>query len=255
MVASRPLLIAFAGWLAGPCGADVIRYSSRAEFESDNTGLLLETFSVPFATAASVDFGAFVAAVDLSLLAHLEGSRLQKQGLGLDAHTVTLTFDQPVYAMAIFIRDFGARTPGTLRIATETGSFDEQVAEVVADQSVNVFFGLRDDDGFTTLRMVNTTGGDSIEYDDVLFTFTRRPCPPDLSGSSNPLSADYGVPDGQADSADFFYFLDQFALGNLAIADVSGSSDPNAPGYGVADGMLDAADFFYFLDLLAAGCS
>ncbi|MBX3365159.1 MAG: hypothetical protein KF866_10365 [Phycisphaeraceae bacterium] len=79
-------------------------------------------------------------------------------------------------------------------------------------------------------------------------------CRGDLSGSSDPNSPDYGVPDGQIDSSDFFYFLDQFAAGNLSVADLSGSTDPNDPGYGVPDGQLDASDFFFYLDLFVAGC-
>ncbi|MCC6283869.1 MAG: hypothetical protein IT439_01000 [Phycisphaerales bacterium] len=79
-------------------------------------------------------------------------------------------------------------------------------------------------------------------------------CPADLSGSADPNDPAYGVPDGAADSSDFFYFLDQFAAGNLAVADLSGSADPNDPAYGVPDGAVDAADFFYFLDIFTVGC-
>jgi hypothetical protein len=79
-------------------------------------------------------------------------------------------------------------------------------------------------------------------------------CPGDLSGSSDPNDAGYGVPDGAVDSADFFYYLDQFVAANAAIADLSGSSDPNDAGYGLPDGLIDAADFFYFLDLFVVGC-
>ncbi|MCC6284740.1 MAG: choice-of-anchor B family protein [Phycisphaerales bacterium] len=79
-------------------------------------------------------------------------------------------------------------------------------------------------------------------------------CAADLSGSSDPNDPAYGVPDGQADSADFFYYLDQFVAQNLAVADLTGSSDPNDPAYGTPDGMIDAADFFYYLDLFVQGC-
>ncbi|MBX3364150.1 MAG: hypothetical protein KF866_05230 [Phycisphaeraceae bacterium] len=79
-------------------------------------------------------------------------------------------------------------------------------------------------------------------------------CVADMSGSSDPNDPAYGVPDGQIDSADFFYFLDQFVAGNLDVADLSGSSDPNDPAYGVPDGQIDSADFFYFLDQFVAGC-
>jgi photosystem II stability/assembly factor-like uncharacterized protein len=79
-------------------------------------------------------------------------------------------------------------------------------------------------------------------------------CGADLTGSSDPNDPSYGVPDGNADIADFFYFLDQFVAGDLAEADLTGSSDPNDPSYGVPDGTLDGADFFYYLDLFVQGC-
>ncbi|MBX3365075.1 MAG: hypothetical protein KF866_09945 [Phycisphaeraceae bacterium] len=79
-------------------------------------------------------------------------------------------------------------------------------------------------------------------------------CRADLTGSSDPNDPAYGLPDGVVDSADFFYFLDQFAAGNVTVADFTGSSDPADPSYGVPDGVLDSADFFFFLDLFVAGC-
>lgn len=79
-------------------------------------------------------------------------------------------------------------------------------------------------------------------------------CPADLTGSSNPTDPSFGTPDGVLDSNDFFFYLDRFAAGDLAIADLTGSSDPNNPGIGVPDGTLDASDFFFYLGLFAAGC-
>lgn len=80
------------------------------------------------------------------------------------------------------------------------------------------------------------------------------PCRADVSGSSDPNDAAYGEPDAAVDAADFFYFLDQFTISNLAAADLTGTSDPNDPAYGVPDGVIDAADFFCFLDLFVQGC-
>ncbi len=79
-------------------------------------------------------------------------------------------------------------------------------------------------------------------------------CQADLSGSADPLDPAYGESDGILDAADFFYFLDQFAAGNLNQADLTASADPLDPGYGNPDGVIDAADFFYFLDLFVEGC-
>ncbi len=82
----------------------------------------------------------------------------------------------------------------------------------------------------------------------------ENPCAADLSGSADPNDPAYGVADGVLDASDFFYYLDQFAAGNLAVADLTTSADPNDPGYGTPDGTLDAADFFYYLDIFVAGC-
>ncbi|MBX3363412.1 MAG: hypothetical protein KF866_01495 [Phycisphaeraceae bacterium] len=79
-------------------------------------------------------------------------------------------------------------------------------------------------------------------------------CQADLTGSSDPNDPSYGVPDGNVDASDFFFYLDAFVSGNLAIADLTGSSDPNDPSYGIPDGQLDASDFFFYLDLFVAGC-
>ncbi len=86
------------------------------------------------------------------------------------------------------------------------------------------------------------------------YEFQPSNCAADLSGSSDPMDVYYGIPDGVLDASDFFFFLDAFAAGNMAIADLTASSDPNAPGYGVPDGVIDASDFFYYLDLFVAGC-
>lgn len=46
----------------------------------------------------------------------------------------------------------------------------------------------------------------------------------------------------------------RFALPLSCEADFSGSSDPNSPLYGVPDGIVDASDFFYYLDRFVEGC-
>lgn len=87
-----------------------------------------------------------------------------------------------------------------------------------------------------------------------IFFGIPQACRADLSGSSDPNDPAYGVPDGVADISDFFYYLDRFVAGDLAVADLSTTSDPNDPGYGVPDGALDIADFFFYLDLFVVGC-
>lgn len=79
-------------------------------------------------------------------------------------------------------------------------------------------------------------------------------CLADVTGSDNPNDPGFGVPDGQADSVDFFFFLDAFARGDLVVADLTGSGSPGDEAYGVPDGVLDGDDFFFFLEKFAEGC-
>ncbi|MCW5754769.1 MAG: hypothetical protein KIT24_08710 [Phycisphaeraceae bacterium] len=109
------------------------------------------------------------------------------------------------------------------------------------------------------LRIAFQGGADALNdvwfLDDISISIAPPPaCPADLSGSADPSDPAYGVPDGNVDAADFFFFLDQFISGNLAVADLTGSADPSDPSYGIPDGNVDAADFFYYLDIFVAGC-
>ncbi|MFG0326567.1 MAG: GC-type dockerin domain-anchored protein [Phycisphaerales bacterium JB037] len=79
-------------------------------------------------------------------------------------------------------------------------------------------------------------------------------CRADLTGSADPNDPTYGTPDGDADGDDFFFYLDAFSTGNLAVCDLTGSADPNDPSFDVPDGDCDGDDFFRYLDLFQAGC-
>ncbi len=114
------------------------------------------------------------------------------------------------------------------------------------------FYGVIESSGISAIVIRHTSGG--LEVDHLQYGGGGAACAADLSGSSDPNDAAYGSPDGVVDSADFFFYLDQFVAMNLGAADLSGSSDPNDPAYGVPDGVIDAADFFFYLDLFVAGC-
>ncbi len=72
-------------------------------------------------------------------------------------------------------------------------------------------------------------------------------CRADVTGSDDPDEPSYGVPDGQIDGSDFFYYLELYAE-RRDDADLSGDQP------GVPDGILDGRDFFFYLDLFATGC-
>lgn len=82
---------------------------------------------------------------------------------------------------------------------------------------------------------------------------TTSNCEADISGSANPSSPGFMVPDGVVDAEDFFTFLRLFADGDPR-ADITGSASPTSPDFLVPDGVIDAEDFFAFLFLFAAGC-
>jgi len=79
-------------------------------------------------------------------------------------------------------------------------------------------------------------------------------CQPDLTSGAIPGQYGYGVHNGILNNDDFFYFLTQFAVGNIAVADLTTGAIPGTPGYGVANGIITNDDFFYYLTLFAAGC-
>ncbi|MCC6285592.1 MAG: CotH kinase family protein [Phycisphaerales bacterium] len=143
---------------------------------------------------------------------------------------------------------FGDQTfPGSIRTQNRSG------------QTCREAFGADD----VSLWVLSATGDDfgsvaSTSGDVGTPGFARRlpcsPCPADFTSASDPNDPGYGVPDGAVDAGDFFYFLDQFVGGNVAVVDLTGASDPNDPAYGVPDGMIDAADFFFYLDLFVQGC-
>jgi hypothetical protein len=79
-------------------------------------------------------------------------------------------------------------------------------------------------------------------------------CRPDLTTTAVPGSPGYGVPNSLVNNDDFFFYLAQFAGGNVAVADLTTTAVPGSPGYGVPNGVLNNDDFFFYLSLFAAGC-
>lgn len=84
---------------------------------------------------------------------------------------------------------------------------------------------------------------DISEEGEAYIIFGRhQPCSADFTGSSDPRDPTYGIPDGDADSDDLFFFLDALANGDLQTCDLD------------SDGICDAEDLFTLLDLFSTGC-
>ncbi len=87
-----------------------------------------------------------------------------------------------------------------------------------------------------------------------IFIDPRTVCVPDLTTNALVGSVGYGIPDGVRNGDDFFYFLAQFAAGNLAVTDMTTGAVSGQPGYGVSNGVLTNDDFLYYLNIYALGC-
>ncbi len=79
-------------------------------------------------------------------------------------------------------------------------------------------------------------------------------CRPDLTTGAIPGQPGYGVPNGVLNNDDFFYYLSQFAAGNIAVADLTTTAIPGSAGYGVPNGIINNDDFFFYLTIFSAGC-
>ncbi|MFG0326696.1 MAG: GC-type dockerin domain-anchored protein [Phycisphaerales bacterium JB037] len=111
------------------------------------------------------------------------------------------------------------------------------------------------------VRCMDVTDGpgggndEAVTQSDIDAIAALVPCRADLTGSSDPNDPTYGTGDGDADGDDFFFYLDAFSTGALAVCDITGSSDPNDPSFDTPDGDCDGDDFFRYLDLFSQGCN
>jgi hypothetical protein len=120
---------------------------------------------------------------------------------------------------------------------------------------------LRDANSTLTLAAIDLYANlaSNVYYDDFSLLHPGGSCPgggcePDLTTGAIPGQPGYGTPNGVLNNDDFFYYLAQFAGGNVAVADLTTGAIPGQPGYGVPNGVINNDDFFYYLGLFAAGC-
>ncbi|MCA9287280.1 MAG: hypothetical protein KDA05_01770 [Phycisphaerales bacterium] len=93
-----------------------------------------------------------------------------------------------------------------------------------------------------------------VAIDNIAVLQGQQLCLADLTTTAIAGSAGYGDPNGVLDNQDFFFYIAEFAAGNLLRCDLTTSAIPGTPGYGVADGVLSNEDFFYYLNQFAQGC-
>jgi hypothetical protein len=105
-------------------------------------------------------------------------------------------------------------------------------------------------------RFIHDSGPYQSISHDLAFSLwaDAQPCPPDLTTGAIQGQPGYGTPNGVLNNDDFFYYLAQFAAGNVAVADMTTGAIQGQPGYGLPNGVINNDDFFYYLALFAAGC-
>ena len=136
------------------------------------------------------------------------------------------------------------------------GSSDIKVAGWIASSgydfvSNQVLGGLPAPDQLGEPRVINFQNIAGTQY---IVVAAAPACRPDLTTGAIPGQPGYGVPNGTLNNDDFFYYLAQFAAGNVAVADLTTGAIPGQPGYGVPNGIVNNDDFFYYLAIFAAGC-
>jgi hypothetical protein len=164
-----------------------------------------------------------------------------------------------------------------IRLAGTASRFGVSLGDWNGPVNINVFSGgvsqgsVNVDATGATSRFVELTGGtfDMVQVSveaagfaggnyvmpDLWFEDAGPPaCAPDLTTGAIQGQPGYGVPNGVLNNDDFFYYLAQFAAGNVAVADLTTGAIQGQPGYGVPNGIINNDDFFYYLGLFAAGC-
>ena len=180
----------------------------------------------------------------------------------------------------------GASAPAVAQVDVTIQDFDFIPATVTIQQGDTVRWTNRDfiehtatsQTGPGTLTPSNVFGSPFLGFDEAYeFTFNdagefhyfcvphgssmqglvivQPACRPDLTTGAVPGQPGYGLPNGALNNDDFFYYLAQFAAGNLAVADLTTGAVPGQPGYGVPNGVLNNDDFFYYLTIFAEGCA
>ncbi|MEZ6234477.1 MAG: GC-type dockerin domain-anchored protein [Phycisphaerales bacterium] len=128
-----------------------------------------------------------------------------------------------------------------------TNAWIEQSVALPASSTVRVRFSGVDSTPDQTVEL----GVDNVRVYEAVCSAT---CQPDLTSGAVAGQPGYGVPNGVVNNDDFFYYLAQFANGNVAVADLTTGAVAGMPGYGVPNGIINNDDFFYYLAIFAAGC-
>ena len=165
--------------------ADVVFFSDRDDFNDATSGLNFWGFNFGFSGPTSLlppPHPGFTMSVIRAQQPFTPGanSRVVSEGSLSVQYTssandtlVTITFNVPINAFAIDIKDWGTTNSGRLLVENNTNSFSEVLGDVDPSTHLEIgnliFFGVIDDDPFTSIRILSNTQGDLIGLDAMLF--------------------------------------------------------------------------------------
>ncbi len=126
-----------------------------------------------------------------------------------------------------------------IHLGNGDGTFQDGVNYDALHQPFAIAVADFNDDGRLDIASTSiSTEAVSVQLNASCYT----PCPADLTGSNRPDDPTYGVPDLDADSDDFFFYLDAFSRADASVCDID------------RDGDCDLDDFFAYLDLFTTPC-
>lgn len=163
--------------------ADVVFFSDRDDFNAATSGLNFWGFNetIPSPTGFLSRPGFQMSIVrPAQQFSTGTNARVVSEGLRSVQYTssandtlVTINFNVPINAFAIDIKDWGTTNSGRLLIENSTNSFSEVLGDVVPATHLEIgnliFFGVIDDDPFSSIRILSNTQGDLIGLDAMLF--------------------------------------------------------------------------------------
>jgi hypothetical protein len=173
---------------------------------------------------------------------------------GTPAGRSIFTFDPPIRRFGGHMTTVMHVPDGTVEFRDPQGALIESLP-VALTPAVWAWQGWESTVDIGSITIINNFGpGGTCIYDDLQIAAGAPACAPDLTAGAIAGQPGYGEPNGVLNNDDFFYYLAQFAAGNVAVADLTTGAISGQPGYGVPNGVINNDDFFYYLGLFAAGC-
>jgi len=218
-------------------------------YDIDDTGPLAPSFVAKFGVGNLISMSGVQNGIELTQNLSFSGGTAYTFDFDWAAHRVAAVDNSEggVFSLIVNGEAIATQAAGTVNgsLPPVTGHL---TATWTAPSSGSFVVGVR-------ITRPYTVPGETHQYvDNFSIDSGGGTCQPDLTTTAIPGTPGYGTPNGTLNNDDFFYYLAQFAAGNLAVADLTTTAIPGTPGYGTPNGIINNDDFFYYLAIFAAGC-